>query len=155
MTEPIPNLNLSNTMSIASKPHLILDFDSTLAIKRTNPPVHYPQIPELVKTLHETHHLYVASFNPHAERVIENWGLRQYFTDIRCGANFKWTGAYKEKHRINLAKSSQILDMIPTAIEEEIILYDDSKEKLTEVLLILPKVKTILVNPKTGFTGLS
>jgi len=138
-------------MSSNKLPILCLDFDGCLAIKYTNPVQYYSHVPELIKSLSKTHKLYITSFNPYAEQIIESWELRPYFVDIRCGCNFKWTGKYREKYKINLSKSRQIMDMIPNWNKEDITLYDDSMNKLLEVSLNLPNVKIIKVDPKIGF----
>jgi len=49
---------------------LIFDFDGVLAIKWTNPELHYPQIPKIIQSLSEKHVLGVASYNPNAETAI-------------------------------------------------------------------------------------
>lgn len=143
VTEPVSYIKrVSNT----KLPALVIDFDGVLSIKRTYPIQHYPQVPELIKALSQKYRLYVASFNPNAEKTLIRWGLRKYFQDVRSGSNFAWKGSYTGA--VNLAKSSQIQNMLTE--EDDITLYDDSLHKLEEVKAKLPNVKIVLVDPRIG-----
>ena len=136
---------------------LVFDFDGVLAIKYSMPEECYQQIPELLKQLSKTHILCVASYNPRAQMAIKSWGLDQYFSCMRFGANHTWKDEYQEHYRELMSKSDQIVNMIENEIKEldhqysDIVFFDDSEENLKCVNEKLPHVKTVLVKDEFGF----
>lgn len=134
---------------------LVFDFDGVLAITWTQPELHFPQIPSLVKKLSETHILCVASYNPRAIKAIEAWDLHHYFTCIRAGSNETWDGEYKEEFRIGMSKAKQIMSMMCDLNQmghqiEEISFFDDDHKNITLVNDNLSYVKTVLINENNG-----
>jgi len=132
---------------------LVFDFDGVLAIPYTNPEEYYPQIPDIIKSLHTKYILCVSSFNPRAKLVLEKWNLLQYFSAIRCGSNNNWD-TYDESFRINMSKSLQIKNMIlEVGISfDEIYFYDDDIDNINEVSENFKEVKitSILIDNKEG-----
>ena len=142
---------------------LVFDFDGVLAIPWTNPERHYDQIPDAIKKIFESgdYVLAVASYNPLAHAAIVRWGLENYFSCIRCGANHSWhtDGThYSEDYRVGMSKHRQIGSMIENEINElavgldGVFFFDDDPDNIRLVNEHLPVVKTTLVSPDSGFT---
>ena len=140
---------------------LVLDFDGVVAIPWTNPEQHYPQIPDILERLVAAGYvLAIASYNPRAFEAVKRWGLGQYFTAVRCGANHAWhmTGeTYKEDDGLEMRKHRQILSMIETDMAhlnvsvEQTAFFDDDINNISLVQRELPLVESILVDEKEGF----
>jgi FMN phosphatase YigB (HAD superfamily) len=133
---------------------LIFDFDGVLAIKWTQPPQCYPQIPSLIKYLSQDYLLCVASFNPIAEQAIKNWQLHEHFVAIRSGCNYTWNKPYKNALKHNLSKSEQIINMCNNEMKNytfsSIFFFDDDPENIKNVNDYLPHIKTVLIDSLYG-----
>jgi HAD superfamily phosphatase (TIGR01681 family) len=134
---------------------LVFDFDGVLAITWTNPELHFPQIPALLKALSKKHILCVASYNPRAKIAIEAWDLHHHFTCIRAGANHHWEGEYDENVRADLCKSKQIVSMVDELKGlghdiDDIMFFDDDTININVVNEKLPHVTTVLINKYKG-----
>jgi len=133
----------------------IFDFDGVLSVPWSKPEVPYEQVPDSIRKLSENHILGMASFNPRANKALGVWKLDQYFSCARSGANCHWNGFYRQKYRVGLTKSDQIINMIENEISKsdyiDIVFFDDDPENLKCVNKRLPHVKTVLVDNKIGF----
>ena len=152
-------------MTKTIKKLLIFDFDGVLAIKWTRPEEYFHQIPDLIKKLSHNYILCVASFNPRAQLAITNWGLDDYFTCMRYGANHNWADIYKESYRENMTKADQIVHMIENEIDQlnnktdelgnkfefgDVMFFDDDPENILQVNEKLPWIKTVLIDGNIG-----
>ena len=114
----------------------IFDFDGVLCIPYTKDP--YENVIDILLDLYEEgHYLFVASFNPEAKEILDNWNISYIFHDIRHGSNDKWDNnlPYLPQYKIDLAKSKQIMNMIQHIKDDDIRIYyyDDEHYKLEEV----------------------
>ena len=148
---------MGNILIETMKKVLVFDFDGVLAISWTQPELHFPQIPALVKKLSEKYILCVASYNPRAIKAIESWDLHHYFKCMRAGANHVWEDEYKEEFRKDLSKAKQIESMMEELREmgydiNELTFFDDDPKNLAVVNENLPHVRTVLINENKGVT---
>lgn len=142
----------------------VFDFDGVLAIPYSVPEKHYDQVPSLIKQLYDQGNiLCMASFNPDSIESIERWGLMKYFTAVRGGCNFKWSGIkseYKDEiHRNQLLKSTQIISMMNEELSslvprvEHLRFFDDDKLNILQFEKAFSsdkRFKSVLVDFKQG-----
>lgn len=117
-----PRTVVSCSLEVKTTPRLAVDLDGTLLDVGTGTP--FPTALAVLKHLMEQgFQLYLASFNPDGEKLVQTLGIRDWFIDVSCGKIGKRRTKLANLAAMKLHQNDTVL------IDDDALAVDEARRK--------------------------